>query len=482
MYNLYVEEKKINEKNKKIKEENEILLDNEKHKLKTNNLALNYQKRIKRFIIDVRFIFLLLFLQMAEDNPHIEVKKHPNPINNPRQQYLFENEKLILGRHGFVFREYSTLKERLQENLKEQKEFNKNLMNYKLSRNKNLTKINPENKNGKLNKSKSELNILSQPILRFKNRTDFERICDTIQQYVNPKEQESLREIRARHVKSIDFPTGLLYKGGFKGLKKLKSLNKNKTGNIFDHSNSTFNINKLDNDKLFEINNKDFDLNVTKKPKIYFTRLQRLNDEAKKIRSNLHFKTHFKGVESVFINPKQIYDIFKKEEDLAQKKIGHYAYNENIEKKSIEKRNEYKSDIKDILLEEKEKQNIINTNEFSKYLNNKKYYNDRAIIHGYNYKNNTPEEKMQNSKNMNYLKKLAFIDQNKTFNANNENGNGNVNTDNSSNDGNAKSKKKSNYENENQIRIGGKLYHMQNQIDQIAKEILNRCKFYSIKK
>ena len=167
---------------------------------------------------------------------------------------------------------------------------------------------------------------------------------------------------------------------------------------------------------------------------------------------------------------------------MAQKKIGHYAYNENIEKKSIEKRNEYKSDIKDILLEEKEKQNIINTNEFSKYLNNKKYYNDRAIIHGYNYKNNTPEEKMQNSKNMNYLKKLAFIDQNKTFNANNENGNGNVNTDNSSNDGNAKSKKKSNYENENQIRIGGKLYHMQNQIDQIAKEILNRCKFYYIKK
>ena len=419
---------------------------------------------------------------MAEENPHIEIKKHPNPINNTREQYLFENEKLILGRHGFVFREYSTLKERLQDSLKEQKEYNKNLMNYKLSRNKKLVKMNPIINNGRLNQSKSELNILSQPILRFKNRTTLERICDTIQQYVNPKEQESLREIRARHVKSIDFPTGLLYKGGFKGLKKLKSLNKNKSGNIFDHSNSTFNINKLDNDKLFEINNKDFDVDGTKKPKIFFTRLQRLNEEAKKIRSNLHFKTHFKGVESVFINPKQIYNIFKKEENLTQKKIGHYAYNDNIEKKNIEKKNEYKNDVKDLLLEEKEKQNIINTKEFSNYLNNKEYYNDRAIIHAYNYKKENEEEKMKKIQNMNYLRKLAFPEENNTFNGSNESGNAIVNTDNSSNEGHTKSKKKSNYENEHQIRIGGKVYHMQNQIDQIAKVILNRCKYYSSKK
>ena len=45
-----------------------------------------------------------------------------------------------------------------------------------------------------------------------------------------------------------------------------------------------------------------------------------------------------------------------------------------------------------------------------------------------------------------------------------------------------KKKKNSNYENEHQIRIGGKLYHMQNQMDKIAKEILNKCKFYSKKK
>ena len=415
---------------------------------------------------------------MAEENPHIEIKIPPKPINNTRELFYFENEKYILGRHGFIFREYPTLKERLLENKKEKKNFNKSLINYKLTRNQTLNKLIPKSTNNtRLSESKSELNILSQPILRFKNRTDLERICDTIQQYVKPSEQESLKEIRARHVKSIDFPTGVLYRGGFRGLKELKNLEKKKF-----HSNSTFNINKLANEKLFDINNKNFDISGTKKPKIFFTRLQRLNVEAKKIRSNLHLKTHFKGVESVFIKPQQIYDIIKKEGTLNQRKIGHYAYNENIEKKNIEKRNEYKTDMKDLLLEEKEKQNIINTREFSNYLNNKEYYNDSAIIKGYNYKKENEQEKMKKIKDMNYLKKLAFREQNNMINGSNDSGSGNVNTDNSSNEGHEKKKKNGNYENEHQIRIGGKLYHMQNQMDQIAKEILNKCKFYSNKK
>ena len=51
---------------------------------------------------------------MAEENPHIEVKVHSLPILNSRQQYLHENEKLILGRHGFIFRMDPTTKEKLE--------------------------------------------------------------------------------------------------------------------------------------------------------------------------------------------------------------------------------------------------------------------------------------------------------------------------------------------------------------------------------
>ena len=69
-----------------------------------------------------------------------------------------------------------------------------------------------------------------------------------------------------------------------------------------NNSNSSMDINSMVNKELNNITG-------NKKPKIYFTRLQRLNAEAKKIKSNLHYKTHFKGVESVYINPKPMYDI-----------------------------------------------------------------------------------------------------------------------------------------------------------------------------
>ena len=58
MYNIYSEEKKISDLDKKNKEEKENLLNNEKHKEKTSKLALNYQKRIKKFIIDVNIYII----------------------------------------------------------------------------------------------------------------------------------------------------------------------------------------------------------------------------------------------------------------------------------------------------------------------------------------------------------------------------------------------------------------------------------------
>lgn len=154
-----------------------------------------------------------------------------------------------------------------------------------------------------------------------------------------------------------------------------------------------------------------------------------------------------------------------------------------MEKDKIEKRNEYKKDINDLLLEEKEKQKIISTKEFSNYLNNKEYYNDRVL--NVNSENKESEEdKIKRIKDMNYLRKLAFKDSlRKSLKAVQYNESGNINTENSSNDNQGKNYKKNiNFENEHQLRIGGKIYHMQNQMDQIAKEILNKCKFYSTKK
>jgi hypothetical protein len=54
MYNIYTEEKKILETDRKIQKQKESLIDLERHKKKTDSLAINYQKRIRKFIIDVR--------------------------------------------------------------------------------------------------------------------------------------------------------------------------------------------------------------------------------------------------------------------------------------------------------------------------------------------------------------------------------------------------------------------------------------------
>ena len=412
---------------------------------------------------------------MAEENPLIEIKIPPKRIEDTREQYLFENEKLKIGPSGFVFRAYPTLKERLQQYSKQEEEHNK-LLKIKLRRNNSLSVL-QQKKNEK---------IFLQPILRFKNRTDFERICDTIQQYVLPSEQESLKELRERHVKNIDFPSGLLYKGGFKEMKKLESLTRNskKNKNNINLIKTMFSLGKLTN--MNNVNNNfnttkhnlspNFDLSGNKKPKIYFTRLQRLNAEAKKIRSTLHYKTHFKGVESVFINPKSMNDILKKDENLyLNKKMGNYSYNQDMEKVNIEKKNEYKEDIKNLIREEKEKENIINTKFFSNFLNNKNYYNDRAIVNKYEKNTENKDEKIKKINDLNYLKNLAFENNSQKL-SNGER----IGTD--SSEDKSKNRKKFNYDNESQLRIGGKIYHMNNQMELIAKEILNKCKFYSKKK
>ena len=79
---------------------------------------------------------------MAEENPHIEVKTDDKPVMNSRQQYFQENEKLILGRHGFIFSTNPTIKEKLEMLEEEKYQVNKSC---KLNRNINFGKITSRN-------------------------------------------------------------------------------------------------------------------------------------------------------------------------------------------------------------------------------------------------------------------------------------------------------------------------------------------------
>ena len=57
MYNIYSDEKRQSKIAKMLKTQKDNILRNQQHKLRTNKLSLNYQKRIKKFIIDVSIIF-----------------------------------------------------------------------------------------------------------------------------------------------------------------------------------------------------------------------------------------------------------------------------------------------------------------------------------------------------------------------------------------------------------------------------------------
>ena len=53
MYNIYCEEKKLLESDRKLKEKKDLILHLEKHKKKTDSLVNKYQSRIRKFLIDV---------------------------------------------------------------------------------------------------------------------------------------------------------------------------------------------------------------------------------------------------------------------------------------------------------------------------------------------------------------------------------------------------------------------------------------------
>ena len=140
--------------------------------------------------------------------------------------------------------------------------------------------------------------------------------------------------------------------------------------------------------------------------------------------------------------------------------------------------NEYKNDINELIYEEKQKQDVVNSQEFSSYLNNKENYNDKAMDF---LNKESEEEKNKKIRNINYLKKLAFKEVEKWIEKDSDNKDVKILPNPEFENKNETAKRNLHYE-ENQLRIGEKIYRMQNQMGEIAREILNKCKFYSQKK
>ena len=416
---------------------------------------------------------------MAEDNPKIELKTPAKPINNSREVYLAENEKNILGPRGFKFSLGNDFSKKLKFlNVIKNSEINYN--NPKLNiDNTILPEISNYNKS-RLIKSKSQININSNP------KIDFITSRENNNNYnINILTPRIPKHINTNKITSIDIPFNNKYIiSSFSSPKSIK----NKT-NFSEEINLDINSSNLR--KKFNLKNaKAISNNYIKrnKPDIKikkFNKLHKFYGLKKLTKKNDSIKSYFKGVESVFIYPEQIYGALNDFNKNNEKKNSFDVYENNIKEK-IERNNEFKEDQKNLLFEEKAKENLINSKDFYNYLINREYFYQTQIDKEkdiFKEKNTSLEEKEDFKNKMNYLKRIAFLKDN-NLNKNSIIGitkeNLEINETNSTkNEENAFYKKKAEDENIEKVRIDGKIYVLKNQIEEIARKILNKCKVYN---
>ena len=179
MYNYYTDLKrkeKLEEEKKEIEKEKRLKLIRQK---KMKQYSKNYEKRIKKFMYD-----------MAEKP--IFLREITKPFTTTREELLFEESDKILFHKGFVFNLYQTDKERLNNYINEkekEKDYEKKII------------LSYDNKDKKNNMNTS--NKLYQPQMRFKPRTDLERIYQILSNYRPSKVGKKSKKIIEKQLKKI---------------------------------------------------------------------------------------------------------------------------------------------------------------------------------------------------------------------------------------------------------------------------------------
>ena len=451
---------------------------------------------------------------MAEENPKIEINIPSKRINNSREAFLFENENLIIGKKGLTFQYYPTKNEKLKYylNIKYNqyknnhnnafyKTFynNKNIFNNTTNSTKNIfynEKINKnsfliDNKFETIPKSMSQTNFFQNPSKNIYQNSNL--------QENNKYNKKNISNIKHRGISSL---LNEAYKNNNKNILSDNSL-------LYEKLN-TYRSNKDKKYKKFlPISHPKFQMEnkLQKVNYLSLSKLKKIKAKQKKMPEAISHKTHFKGLESIYIKPKEIYDLFKKEDAERLAKLGFFDINEKKEKekKRLEKRNEYKSDIKELMEEEKEIQHFINTKEFAELLGNNKFfkdaeYNDISKYSDEETKTNFfSETEMEKNNKLNYLKKIAFEEkkvekkpkaipiQLSVIKKKKDGDKKDINSEDESFFEEIKRSKKMDNINilmqrEDQLKVEGKVYHMKNEMDKICKELLNKYKIHNVLK
>jgi len=216
----------------------------------------------------------------------IIVKDSTHIVKNPRQEVYDEEIDKILGRKGMILKGFQTEKMRIEEHLRN--------INFYYPKNEEKNKEQNSNKinDNKLNISSNGV-TMKQPEMRFKPRTDLERIFEEINKNSFRKLDKNIIEKQLKTLEMINSTK--------------KSNNESEQNNeIPDYKNAAvFKMDEFFND---DISNKGEEKEKTednriaekeKKVKFEKSRKKELNSQVKNLMKEFHNKTHFKGVSSM---------------------------------------------------------------------------------------------------------------------------------------------------------------------------------------
>ena len=215
----------------------------------------------------------------------IVVKDENLAITNPRQLLLEDGIDKILGGKGMILKGFKTEKTRVEEHLR-------NINFYYQTEEKSSEP------------KESDQIKMKQPVLRFKPRTDLERIFEEINKNSFRKVDKNIIN---EQIKTID------------KVYQHKPVTDKDEDVFVDYKDATKGDEEYDDFDYLGIKNKNADpleerkrIQEEKKNELLKSRKKDLNHNAKNFMKELHNKTHFKGVTSLvnFNSPGIFYFIF----------------------------------------------------------------------------------------------------------------------------------------------------------------------------
>ena len=352
----------------------------------------NYEKRIKNFV-----------LKLAE-HPII-VKKNKDKYLTSREEFYANNSNKIIDKKGFSFKYYKTEKERINEYIKERNKIDKYI-----------------SRNAKTKRKKTPEIKLIQPSMRFKARTDLERVYDVL------KTRESIyndKKIVQNQLNQMGFVSRNVEEeeeDDEDDEEKKQKVNVNKEDIIIKDENLNEEEkkrkilhNKIVQDRKNMIERRKFFLSLGSKKRINNSIT---NSHIKHLREDLHQKLHFKAMEnlSMFKTSTVNHNLFKiwSEEDIkTQKNINfnkniYYAYLSNGFSKSLKSEHNtspYNNRTNRMINSNKYIKTEVNNNENDILLKNfvKSYNKKKSGI-------NIANKSVQNQKKFNIFKNKKILE------------------------------------------------------------------------